>query len=409
MGFRRGQLVWLRLAYGMLAVVLIAGCAATVPRNTPTSALAADKAVVPGIPHARIWGDVAPVDLVAEIDKHMPSLKRLAQSARIVDGRPHVTIMALSGGGPGGAFGAGLLKGWTAHGTRPKFDVVTGVSAGAIIAPFAFLGPAYDAQLEHIWTRYETNELVVAQILPAILGGPALADTGPLQQLIEHYVDRRFLRAVAAEHVRGRMLLIGTTNLDAERPVYWNMGEIAASRHPRALELFRKVIMASAAIPGAFPPVTIEVEAEGRLVEELHVDGGTTRDVFVAPAQLKLSALDRLYPKPPKRHIYIIMNGKMTPEFKPVKATAVAIGARAISTLIKSHDSGDLYRISQQAAESGATFNFVSIPSSFTVEAKQAFDPIYQRALFEAGEALGRSGGGWRGGLSEHPQPASAR
>ncbi|MEZ5854324.1 MAG: hypothetical protein R3D67_06070 [Hyphomicrobiaceae bacterium] len=153
--------------------------------------------------------------------------------------------------------------------------------------------------------------------------------------------------------------------------------------------------MASAAIPGAFLPVTIEVETGGRLVEEMHVDGGTTRDVFVAPLQLKLSALDHLYSKPPKRHIYIIMNSKMTPEFKPVPATAVAIGARAVSTLIKAHDSGDLYRISQQARESGAGFNFVSIPNGFNVQRKQAFDKTYQRALFETGEALGRSGGGW--------------
>lgn len=326
----------------------------------------------------------------------MPSLKRLAASARIVDGRPHVHILAISGGGPGGAFGAGLLKGWTRHGTRPRFDLVTGVSAGAIIAPFAFLGPAYDAQLEQIWTEYETSELLVAQILPAILGGPALADTAPLEALIERYVDRRFLGAIATEYARGRMLLVGTTNLDAQRPVYWNMGEIAASRHPKALELFRKVIMASAAIPGAFPPVTIEAESGGRSVEEMHVDGGTTRDVFIAPVQFELTALDHLYPAPPKRHIYIIMNAKMTPEFKAVKPTAIAIGGRAVATLIKAHDRGDLQLIAQQAGKSGAAFNVTSIPANFSVEPKQAFDPIYQRALFDAGLEMGASGGGWR-------------
>ena len=392
-----------------LLLCFAGGCGSLQPRIVPANAIEADKAVVPGIPHARIWGDDVPPNLMAAIDAHMPSLKRLASAAKMVRGRPHVHILALSGGGPRGAFGAGLLKGWSEHGDRPRFDLVTGVSAGAIIAPFAFLGPAYDEQLEQIWTQYETSEIVVAQILPGILGGPALADTAPLAKLIERYVTHAFLRRIAAQHASGRMLMIGTTNLDAERPVYWNMGEIASSRHPRKLELFRKIILASAAIPGAFPPVTIEVESGGRLVQEMHVDGGTTRDVFVAPAQLNLTALDRLYKSPPKRHIYIIMNSKMTPEFDPVNPTAVAIGARAISTLIKSHDRGDLYRIQQQARQSGADFSLASIPAAFSDKPKQAFDPAYQRALFDVGRKIGQQGGGWRSTLPEVDQALRGR
>lgn len=381
-------------------VIALAGCGA-LPRNVPDSKLAADVAVVPGIPHARIWGDQAPRHLVAQAEHLIPSLKRLANSARMVDGRPHVSILALSGGGSNGAFGAGLLKGWSERGDRPNFQVVTGVSAGAIIAPFAFLGSRHDSQLEEIWTQYQTNELLHAQILPAIFGGPALADTAPLFNLIEQYVDRRFIRQVAAEHAKGRMLLIGTTNLDAQRPVYWNMGEIAAKGDDDALMLFRKVILASAAIPGAFPPVSIEVETGGKRVEEMHVDGGTTRDVFIAPANFKLTDLDRLYPRPPKRHIYIVMNSKMSPEFEAVKPTAVSIGARAISTLIKAHDRGDLLLIAQQAKASGAHFNVVSIPDDFVGKAKEAFDPVYQRALYDRGRLIGRTGDGWRMAVSE--------
>lgn len=396
---------WANIGFVRLLVVamlasLVAGCAIA-PRNVPPDALAASKAVIPGIPLARVWGDEAPAHLVAGIETHVPSVKRLASSAQIINGRPHVYILALSGGGSRGAFGAGVLKGWSESGTRPRFDLVTGVSAGAIIAPFAFLGPAYDHALEGIWTQYQTSELIVAQILPAIFGGPALADTTPLAHLIAKYVDRAFLGAIAAEYRRGRMLMIGTTNLDAERPVYWNMGEIAASRHPDKLELFRKIILASAAIPGAFPPVEIDVETDGKVVQEMHVDGGTTRDVFVVPGRLSLSALDRLYRSPPKRHIYIIMNSKMTPEFEAVKPTAIAIGSRAVSTLIKSHDSGDLFRIRQQALASGADFHLAYIPPDFDQKSKQAFDPIYQRALFERGRAFGRRGGRWPSDLPE--------
>ena len=394
---------FVRLFFAIGLATLLAGCAIA-PRTVPANAVAASKAIIPGIPLARIWGDEAPAHMVADVERHMPSVKRLASSARIINGRPHVYILALSGGGSRGAFGAGVLKGWTESGARPHFDLVTGVSAGAIIAPFAFLGPAYDHALEGIWTQYETSELIVAQILPAIFGGPSLADTTPLARLIEKYVDGAFLRAIAAEYRRGRMLMIGTTNLDAERPVYWNMGEIAASRHPRKLELFRKVILASAAIPGAFPPVEIEVETEGQLVQEMHVDGGTTRDLFVTPGRLHLSALDRLYSSPPKRHVYIIMNSKMTPEFEPVTPTAVAIGARAVSTLIKSHDSGDLYRIRQQTLASGADFRLAYIPPDFDRKATQAFDPIFQRALFERGRAFGRRGEAW---ASDLPEPTA--
>lgn len=392
--------VGLRRVYLVLALALIvSGCAGSLPRNTPLNGEAAERAVVPGIPGARIWGDEAPLGVGTSVATRFPVLKRLAASARIVNGTPQVYILALSGGGPDGAFGAGLLKGWSKSGKRPRFDVVTGVSAGSIIAPFAFLGSGSDYQLEEIWTSYGTDELITAQILPAIFGSPAFADTSKLRKLVEAHVTPRLLRAVAGEYAKGRLLLIGTTNLDAQRPVYWNMGEIAASRHARRLDLFRDIIMASAAIPGAFPPVSIEVDVDGRRVEEMHVDGGTTRDVFVAPLQLKLSALDHLYVRPPKRHIYIIMNSKTTPEFQPVKASAIAIGARAISTLIKAHDSGDLYRISEQARESGADFNVVSIPNSFAVERNGAFDTRYQRALFEVGEAMGQAGGGWRAKL----------
>jgi predicted acylesterase/phospholipase RssA len=348
------------------------------------------------MPTVRFWGDEVPRDVAGEIDRRLPSIGKRAMASQQVGGRSVVNILALSGGGPDGAFGAGLLQGWTARGDRPRFEVVTGVSAGAIIAPFAFLGPEYDHCLEEIWTQYQTNQLIVQQILPAIFGGPALADTGPLQKLIEKYVDRKFLRAIAAEYARGRMLLVGTTNLDAQRPVVWNMGEIAASRHPDAIELFRKVILASAAIPGAFPPVIIPVEADGRLVEEMHVDGGVTREVFVAPVQLNLKVFDRYYAVPPQRRIYLVKNGKLAPEFEAVKPTAIAIGARSVSTLLKSQNYSDIYRIWRLARESDASFHLTAVPPEFKLKAKEAFDPVYQKALFQLGRQMGLEGGHWQ-------------
>jgi hypothetical protein len=377
--------------------VLLSGCGTLAPRQTPADAFAAEKAVVAGLSTVRFWGDEIPTgNLVEELRKRLPHLPRASSFTTTSDGRPLVEYLALSGGGPDGAIGAGLLAGWTKHGTRPEFEVVTGISAGSIIAPFAFLGPRYDRQLEEIWTQYETSEIITAQVLPGLLGGPSLADTTPLANLVARYVDRKLLRAIAAEYRRGRMLLVGTTNLDAQRPVIWNMGEIAASPHPKAVDLFRKVIMASAAIPGAFPPVHISVEIDGESFEEMHVDGGVTRQVFIAPVQLRLSEFDALYGgRKPVRHIYIVTNGKVSPQFEAVKPTAIAIAARSIFTLTKTHNEGDIHRIWRMARDSGASFNLAAIPAGFNAKAKQAFDPEYQRALYAVGYRMGLAGGGW--------------
>jgi hypothetical protein len=388
---------WMSLALPLVCM-LLSGCGTTLVRNPVADPAAAEVATVPGLASARFWGDEVPRDLAGAFRRRLPSLGFMPTHTG-ADGRPEVRILALSGGGPDGAFGAGLLSGWTARGNRPTFELVTGISAGAIIAPFAYLGPGpngdYDRQLKEIWTAYETSELVVAQILPGLLGGSSLASTAPLEALVAKYVDGKFLRAIAAEYRKGRLLLIGTTNLDAQRPVVWNMGEIAASRHPDALSLFRKVIMASAALPGLFPPVTIPVETTGAKAEELHVDGGVTREVFVAPIPIGFKAFDQFYPAPPRRTLYIIKNGKLVPEFEAVKPTAVSIALRSIWTLTKSQNANDIYRIWRMARDADASFNLAAVPATFDEKPKQAFDPAYQLKLFEQGYAIGRSGQGW--------------
>lgn len=379
----------------VVAASLVSACASEIVRQGIPSAELAEEAVVHGLEGVRFWGDERPADLLAELRRRLPNMPRIAQGAETIKGRPVVEILALSGGGGDGAFGAGVLAGWTERGDRPEFEVVTGVSAGAIIAPFAFVGPKYDHALKEIWTRYQTSQLVTAQILPGILGGSALTDTTPLEALIERYANAQLLREVAAEYRKGRMLFVLTTNLDAQRPVVWNLGEIAASGHPKAGELFRKVIMASAAIPGAFPPVAFNVEVNGKSYDELHVDGGTTREVFVSPVGVPLKAYDVLYKKPPIRRIYIIKNGKIAPEQEVVPAKTLSIVSRSISTLIKSQNLGELYRIHRWSEDAGAEFNFIAVPPTFTVVAKQFFDPVYQSALFEEGRRLGASGVPW--------------
>ena len=289
----------------------------------------------------------------------------------------------------------GLLAGWTARGDRPEFEIVTGVSAGAIIAPFAFLGPKYDSQLKEIWTEYQMNEIVVAQILPGLFGGSALADTGPMANLLEKYVTPELLQEVAAQYARGRILMVLTTNLDAQRPVVWNMGEIARIGTQEALDLFRSVILASSAIPGAFPPVSIPVEANGKPYEELHVDGGTTRETFVLPVQAPFRAFDRLYAKPPIRKLYLVKNGKFSPEAQVVEAKTLSIASRAIATLIKSQNWSEIYRIYRLADDDHADFNLIAVPDTFKEKPKTIIDPVYQTALYDFAYKMAASGTPW--------------
>lgn len=387
-----------RLSRVCLLVLLLSpllGACASMQRQAPPTLAQAEAAMVPGFAGIRSWGDYNPKDPIGEFNRMFPEVPRLVLTSERADARPVVRVLALSGGGPDGAFGAGLLSGWTASGQRPVFQVVTGISAGALIAPFAFLGPAYDQKMREVWTEYETNELITAQLLPGLLGGPALADTTKLAEVIAKYVDRTLLRRVAQEYARGRILLIGTTNLDVQRPVVWNMGAIARVGTPEAIELFRKILLASAAIPGAFPPVNIKVEADGQVFDELHVDGGTTREVFVSPFITPLRTFDRLFPKPPVWEFYIVKNGKLGTNFKEVKPTAVSISVRAIETLLNRQNAGDIYRVYRSARDGGADFNLMAVPETFAVQPKQAFDPVYQEALFETGFKLARNGIRW--------------
>lgn len=385
----------LRSRLGSLAAVgafVLTGCGTTIVRNGIANPRVAEAASVPGIPGIRFWADDVPADPVAEIKRRTPNMPPIARDAKRVSGRPLVETLALSGGGADGAFGAGVLAGWTARGDRPEFEIVTGVSAGAIIAPFAYLGAAHDADLKQIWTQYQQSEVITAQILPGLFGGASLTDTTPLAGLVAKYVDRAMLDKVAAEYKRGRILMVLTTNLDAQRPVVWNMGEIAMSRDSRALDLFRKVILASAAIPAAFPPVQIEVESGGKLYDELHVDGGTTRELFISPVQAPLKAFDALFPAPPVRRIFIIKNGKVAPETEVVQPTTLQIAARSIATLIKSQNWSELYRIYRISLDAGADFNFLAVPASFSYQTKEIYDPKYQAALYDEGIAAGRAG-----------------
>ncbi|MBM3543440.1 MAG: hypothetical protein FJ280_32650 [Planctomycetes bacterium] len=386
-----------RLVWCGAVALSLAACGSMSSRN-PVPIGFENEATVVGMGHERIrfWGDELPPHADALVKEKWAQVRASGRHMSKSGGRPVVNFLALSGGGSDGAFGAGVLAGWTAKGTRPEFDVVTGVSTGALTAPFAFLGPRYDEALRQVFTESTTKDIAIMRPVRGLLGGESLASNAPLAKVVAHYVSDGFLQEVAAEHRKGRRLLIGTTNLDAQRPVVWDMGQIAVSGHPGSLELFRKVLLASAAIPAVFPPGFVEVAANGSVYEEMHVDGGTTREVFLIPTQFMTKNIDPTLSVKPIRRTYIIRNGRVDPEFKAVKPRTLSIAGRSISTLIKNQGIGDLYQLYMFTKRNGMDFNLIYIPGDFPDTSTQAFDPVYMGKLFEVGYQLVQSGNAWK-------------
>lgn len=309
---------------------------------------------------------------------------------------PPVNFLALSGGGDDGAFGAGLLCGWTKSGLRPEFKLVTGISTGALLAPFAFLGAKYDDVLKAVFTEVTPADIMQTRGPLAALFDDALADNAPLGRLIKKYVTTEMLKEIAAEYAKGRTLLMATTNLDARQAVIWNMGKIAASDHPDALELFHKIMLASSAIPGAFPPVMIDVDVNGKRYQEMHVDGGAQSQAFVYPAAIKLSEVIKSQQLKRERRLYLIRNARLDPQREEVERLTLSITGRAISALIQAQGVGDLYKIFTIAQRDDLDYNLAYIPKYFNALHNEEFDRAYMQQLFQTGYELASKGYEWK-------------
>jgi predicted acylesterase/phospholipase RssA len=337
------------------------------PQLPPRAAFIAAEdaaAVVPGIPEARFWAD------------------SVAEFANAVPSKPGPWLV-LSSGGEDGAFGAGLLNGLNASGKRPEYSVVTGVSAGSLIAPFAFAGAAYDDALRDAFTKITAADVFELGATPE-----SFVDTWPLKELLAKEVTPALLADIAAQHRAGRRLFIITTNLDAQRSVIWNMGAIAAHGGDEALNLFRSVLLASSSVPGAFPPVLIDVEANGKRFAEMHVDGGVGGQFFVAPAALMSAMSDyRL----PATQLYIVVNSGLEPSFEVVPRSTPSILAQSVGMAVDVDTRLMLDRAFMVAKRSNVGFNVASIPPSFNTPSRGPFDPDYMKALFQTGYDLGNS------------------
>ncbi len=357
-----------------------------------------EEANIPGIPYARVWldHDLTPF-IGAVIRDSQRELDALRAAGDKTDPMPPANLLAISGGGDGGAFATGILSGWTARGDRPEFKVVTGVSAGALIAPFAFLGSRYDDVLRTVTAAAGPNNIVRRRNRLVGLVSDGMASSAPLARLVAEYVTPELLAAVAHEYGRGRVLEIGTTDLDAARQVTWNMGEIASSDSPDALELFRKVMIASASIPGLVSPVLIDVEAGGRRYQEMHIDGGVISQVFLYPS-LFLSELQRATGQQLNReiHSYVIRNERLEPDWSETKRRTFAIASRAIGALVQRQGINDVVRLYRIAERDKVDFNLASIGAEFDMSHAEQFDSAFMKRLYDYGYGLAITGNLWR-------------
>jgi len=364
------------LPFAILVVSILAGCS-SLPRTPYTASDAASSRAL---------------DL-GELRRYADEPASMFLTTNVSSRAGPLSYLALSGGGADGAYGAGVLNGWTAAGTRPEFSVVSGVSTGALIAPFAFLGPAYDATLRDVYTSGVAESLLETPSIVHALFGSGLFGNTHLRELVARYIGQDMLGAIAAEHARGRRLLIVTTNLDTQRTVIWDMGRIAAIGSPQALDLFRDVLAASASIPVVFPPMLIDAEANGHRFQEMHVDGGVTAPVLTLPEAFLLR--NGAFGGGLRMNIYVLINDKVERDFQLVPNATVDIAARASASVTKTQIRSVLYETYDFARRNNLGFNLTYIEKDIPSPGSFGFATSYMRSLYRYGYDKAKTGNFW--------------
>jgi predicted acylesterase/phospholipase RssA len=382
----------LRILTALAPLLLAAGC--TTSRPYPPPSLPATARLVeirPGPDGGSPVRQAAAID-TEESARHAPR-----------------DVLVLSGGGMVGAYTVGVLKGWSASGRRPRFDVVTGVSTGALIAPFAFLGPDYDDLLERGYTGVRPGDLYRLRYPTSLLWSDSLADAEPLRRRVEAEITPELVARVAREHASGRRLYVGTTNLDTKSLVVWDLGAIAAGDDPHKVGLIREVLLASCAVPGLLPPVPITVGVNNRPRSELHVDGGVNVSLFLPPSVLGLRRCEDGPAAATGTTVHAIVAGKLRPEGRPVERRFLRVSGESLAAMLQARLEGDLLKVYVQSRHAGAAFRLTGVPEEVPLDANwMGLDGPALRRLFDAGYEVGAGGTAWRTeppGLRPEDQP----
>jgi hypothetical protein len=305
-------------------------------------------------------------------------------------------ILAISGGAARGAYGAGVMVGLTQADRRPRFAIVTGVSTGALIAPFAFLGPKWDRRLQEAYTGGLAEEALGFTGLSLTLDG-GLFQPEALERLVYPFVDDTMVAAVAAEHRTGRRLLVATTDLDRQAPCIWDMGEIACRGGPEATRMFRDVLIASASLPGLFPPRRIVVEANGRVFEEMHVDGGVSTPLFIMPeGLLRWRKLGR---RIQRGRIYVIVNTVLDPAPQTTPVNLPAVLLRSFDTMLRVSYRQALSVVVTFSLAHNLPLSVASIaetPKAMATGGMLTFETSAMKSTFEAAVEAAQARGFWK-------------
>jgi predicted acylesterase/phospholipase RssA len=366
---------------GLTLTAMLAAC--TLPRRDAPTALFSD-ASPPGFPSS--------IRFLSSDTRQLAHLSDDAQYLRTASTTHTITMLALSGGGSVGAFGAGALIGLSHRGTRPEFQVVTGVSAGALLAPFAYLGPSWDPQLIEAFSGRATEHLLRPRGL-AVLFHPGWYRGEPLEDVVDHFVTDKMVEAVARERARGRILAVATTDLDSEETVIWDLGKIAAVGGEPAKKLFRDVLVASASIPDLFPPVMIKVISGTHTYDEMHVDGGTTTPFFNVPEATFLTSMDPAILR--GGSLYVLVNGQLSGQPQTTRIRSIPILSRSFAAALKHTSRTAIIATAEFAEHYDMSFRFTSIPLDHAQVDPLDFRRASMQALMQYGERCAESGLLW--------------
>lgn len=350
----------------------------------PYDMKAAQLAEVPGFANVRTYLDTPSTRLADIFDWHGRSEHQ------------KIDYLMISGGGAGGAFTVGALSAWTETGRRPSFDIVSGVSTGALIAPFAFLGSDYDPLLIKLYTSGVANELVDHRYMPNKILGESLLCGVHLRSMVEKYATAAVIKAIAIEYRKGRRLFLMTSNLDSQKAVVWNMGAIAASGRPDSIKLFQDILVASASIPGIFPAVRIKVEAEGRTFEELHSDGGASSQILTIPFIAQTAAKRVQNPRKSPFNIYALVNNALMPEFSTSSSSTLSVISRSYAMMVKAQTRDALIGLYGYAQRSGAVLHVASIDKQVPFDSTDPFNQAYMDTVFLLGRRHVLEGSLWK-------------
>ncbi len=372
--------------------MVLGGCV-TLPR-TPFDAAQQAVAAPAGFNHVRYAQDD-------------PALAEMLGRTLKPDDHGVVDTLAISGGGANGAYAAGVIYGWTKTGQRPHFQLVTGVSAGALAAPFAYLGPSWDELLRATYFSPSINKLMQSRGFLRLFT-PGLYRKAPLESLVRSYVTESLLTAVAAEQAKGRRLLVATTDLDTEQLVVWDMGAIASRGGPAARALFAQVLIASATVPGVFEPTMIKVQGQGRAFEEMHVDGSADSAFFAIPQAVFLGL--RTAATHSDHRLFILVNGQLNSPFAVTPRATIPVLRRTVDAASKASLRSALLATLQFCQRQGCRLNVSAVPVSEKDDPLD-FSAAHLQSLFAAGQRAAETGTAWQTvapALADKPPAANA-